>query len=176
MNEKNSALISIKTFTHNGTAELKSVLQVLSKTFSVEAVSSVYKVNRRSESLQGLRDIKKEEHLEALAIVLKVKSDLGAREVLEALNDAEQTFQREQLKRTVSLNLLAFNSEVIMLPGLAVPHPEMHLRPEEIIPAVEVWPQYIHPVLNLSLSELSRKFAGDNWGEFFTQGQPLLDF
>ncbi len=176
MSSTNTVLISIKTFTHKGTEDLKTVLQVLSPTFRILAVSSVYKVNRRSESLMSLRDIKREEQLEGLSMVLKAETSSDARGALAKLTAAEQAIQRERLKRTVSLNLLTFNSEVIMLPGLAIPHPEMHLRPEELVPAVELWADYVHPVLNDSLANLSRKFVSEKWGEFFTQGQPLLDF
>lgn len=159
-----------------GTEHLKKVLTNLSTKFEIVGVSSVYKVDRRAESFAGLRDIKKAERLEALTMVLRAKTSLGAHETLAALVETERALQHELLKRTVSLNLMIYNSEIIMLPELAVPHPEMHLRPEEIVPAVELWPEYVHPVLNQTLAELSQQFSHERWGEFFTQGQPLLDF
>lgn len=171
-----SVLISLKTFSGKGTATLKQVLQQLSSEFKVEGVSSVYKVNRLAESLTGLRDSKQEEHLDGLAMVVRISTNKSPRKTFDELTKIEANLQREVLKRSISLNLMIYGNEILMLPGLAVPHPEMHLRPEELVLAVEVWPDYIHPVLRQPLHELSRCFVNTDWGEFFTQGQPLLDF
>jgi 2-amino-4-hydroxy-6-hydroxymethyldihydropteridine diphosphokinase len=169
-------LISLKTFSSKGTGSMRKTLSELSEAFNIEKVSSVYKVDRPAESLVGLRDIRKEERLDGYAMVLRANTKLSPKAVLEKLLNIETQLQQEVLKRTVSLNLLIFENEIIMLPGLSVPHPEMHLRPEEIVPAVEVWGEFVHPVLKETLSDLSRRFVTQEWGEFFEQGTPLLDF
>ena len=174
MARENSVLISLKTFSGQGTSAIRETLTRLSEDFSIGAISSVYKVNRVAESLEGLRDIRKEERMEGLALVLRATTRLEPTRALEKMLAVESSMQKEVLKRTVSMNLLTYANEIVMLPGLVLPHPEMHLRPEEIVPAVEVWPDYVHPVLKETLLKLSRRFASEEWGEFLTQGSRLL--
>lgn len=170
------ALISLKAFSNKGLHTLREALAQLKRQFTITAISSVYRVHRAAESLAGLRDIKKEETLEGLSCVVKIETHFKAAEVLNLLSRIENDLQKEVLRKTVSLNLMVYENEIAMLPGLALPHPELHLRPEEVIPAVEVWPEYHHPVLKKTLLELSRRFTGAEWGEFFTQSDALLDF
>jgi hypothetical protein len=176
MIKKNVVMVAVKIFSNKGSAEFKSVLKNLAQTFSISRISSVYKVNRQAQSLAGIRDIRREERIDGLTIVFKAEVLFSPQEALDELSSVEKLLQKEVLKRTISLNLLVYNHNVVMLPGLAVPHPEMHLRPEEIVPAVEIWPDYIHPVLNQPLSQLAQRFENEKWGEFFMQGQALLDF
>lgn len=175
MENKNRILISVKVFSHRGTTLLREALKNIRQQISIESVSSVYHVDRAAESWAGLRDIQKEERLEGLVLVVNGSTPMLAKEVLSYLENIEVEMQREVLRRSISLNLLAYNSDLINLPGLTVPHPEMHLRPEDVVPAVEVWPEYKHPVLKRSLQELSNDFKHTKWGEFYTQGAPLLD-
>jgi 7,8-dihydro-6-hydroxymethylpterin-pyrophosphokinase len=170
------ALVSVKAFSNKGLHILRDALVQIRRQFTVSALSSVYRVNRPAESLAGLRDIKKEEVLEGLACVIKIETHMSSMEVLTWLTRIENELQKEVLRKTVSLNLMTYESEIVMLPSLALPHPELHLRPEEVIPAVEVWPDYEHPVLKKTLLELSRRFTNVKWGEFFTQSDALLDF
>lgn len=176
MPDTKSILISLKTFSGKGTDVMRGALQRLQKEFQVSQVSSVYKVDRPAESLAGIRNIRKEEHLDGLAVVVMAKTVKSPQDTLEVLNEIERDLQKEALRRTISFNLLVYGNEIVMLPGLSLPHPEMHLRPEEIVLAVEVWGDYVHPVLKESLAKLSRRFANETWGEFYTQGRPLLDF
>jgi 2-amino-4-hydroxy-6-hydroxymethyldihydropteridine diphosphokinase len=175
MENKNRVLISVKVFSHRGTSQLREALKNIQRNIFIESVSSVYQVDRAAESWAGLRDIQKEERLEGLVLVVMGSTAQSAEETLRKLENIEMEMQREVLRRTISLNLLVFNTELINLPGLTVPHPEMHLRPEDVVPAVEVWPEYKHPVLKKSLQELSNEFKHTKWGEFYTQGAPLLD-
>lgn len=56
--------------------------------------------------------------------------------------------------RTIDLDLLMFGDEVIDLPDLQVPHPEMPRRAFVLVPLVEVDPHAVHPGLGLTMSEL----------------------
>jgi len=154
---------------------MRFALNEIAAKFHIDKVSSVYKVSRKAESLGGLRDIKKEESLDGLSLVVKIAADTSAQSTLNRLSDIERKLQKEVLSKSVSLNLLDYDQQVVMLPTLSLPHPEFHLRPEEVVSAVELWPDYIHPVLNQTLLELSRKFVDQSWGEFFTQGSKLLE-
>ncbi|MEQ1664220.1 MAG: hypothetical protein ABL927_02465 [Bdellovibrionales bacterium] len=174
MKNKTFALISVKVFSTSGLEQMKQVVKEIVSKFEINRISSVYSVSRTAESLQGLRDIKKEETLQGLSAVLRVQTQEIPKIVLSVIGNIELKLQKEILNKSVSCNLLVYGNEVSMLPELSLPHPEFHLRPEEVIPAAEIWPEYVHPVLNLNLSELSRQFQNQEWGEFFTQGSQLL--
>ena len=175
-NNESEVLVSIKSFSGKGTGVMRDTLRHLSKDIKIEKVSGIYRVDRPAESFVGIRDIRRDERLDGLAMVIKGTTTLSPAETLTTLEEIEIKMQKEVLKRTLSLNLLVYGQEIIILPSLSVPHPEMHLRPEEIIPAVEVWGEFNHPVLNKTLLELSRKYVDVSWGEYLTQGSSLLAF
>jgi len=171
-----AVLISIKTFSSQRTNLIQEALRKVAQCTKIEQASCVYRVERIAESWTGLRDLKKEERLEGLAIVIKARTKLGPEELLGKLERVQADLQREVLQRSLSINLMCYESEIIMLPSLSLPHPEMHLRPEEVVPAVEIWPDFFHPVLKKTMVQLSQNFKNDKWGEFYAQGKPLLDF
>lgn len=175
MNTPGVALISVKTFSDQNLSMMRSVVRAIDSTDKITKASSIYRVDRAAESLIALRDIQKDERLECYAIVLRIETALQAKDLLEKLQSIEKVHQKEYLRRSVSINLLMLSDEVVMLPELSVPHPEMHLRPEEIVLATEIAGSVRHPVLNENLAELAQKFSKAAWGEFFAQGQTVLD-
>ncbi len=56
--------------------------------------------------------------------------------------------------RTIDLDLLLFNKEVINTPSLTVPHPRLHERRFVLAPMVELAPMLIHPKTNKTISEM----------------------
>lgn len=169
----NEVFVALKTFSNEGLEPMRRVIQSLATQFKILRISSVYQIDRVAESLSGLRDVRKEERLQGLAVVFKAATDLSAPEVLDALHGAERLNQKEFLKRTVSLNLLLYNNTITMLPGLAIPHPEMHLRPEEIVLINEIQSDIVHPVLGERLATLAERFVQQKWGDFFAQGSAI---
>jgi len=168
--------VAVKTYTNEGLEPMRRAMRVLSVHFQIERVSSIYNVHRPAQTLTGLRDLRKEEFMNGLALVFKARTPLRASDVMGVLRSTESDGKRESLHRGVSLNLLIYGSEVTMSPDLAVPHPEMHLRPEEIVLINEIQGDIVHPVIGEPLTELARRFADVNWGDFFAQGSAALDF
>ena len=62
----------------------------------------------------------------------ELKTDLSARDLLDALLEVERSLGRVRRERhgprTIDLDLLLYGNEVFQEPGLTVPHPAMHLR------------------------------------------------
>ena len=56
--------------------------------------------------------------------------------------------------RTIDIDILFYNNEVINKKNLIVPHPRIQERSFILTPLLDIIPDYIHPVLNKSIWEL----------------------
>lgn len=56
--------------------------------------------------------------------------------------------------RTIDIDILFFNNDIISSEALTVPHPRLHLRKFVLIPLNDIAPHYLHPVLNKSIFNL----------------------
>ena len=88
--------------------------------------------------------------------------------ILETLLDAPTLMKRllvteEQMgrirterygARTIDIDMLFFNEEIIRLPELTIPHPEVANRRFALVPMDEIAPGYVHPVLRKTIHEL----------------------
>ena len=94
--------------------------------------------------------------------VLRGRTTLNPYELLEHLLNTEQQIGRvrpapECSPRVIDLDLLLYGDEVIAPQkegDLELPHPRMHQRAFVLVPACDVAPEWIHPVLKQTLSEL----------------------
>ena len=81
--------------------------------------------------------------------VAEIATTLGARALLEALLAAERRFGRRRefpgAPRTLDLDLLLYGDQVIVEPGLVVPHPRMHERAFVLAPLAEIAPDIAIP-------------------------------
>lgn len=75
--------------------------------------------------------------LEALDTALSIERSLGRK----------RTEQQGYASRTVDVDLLLYGEEVIDLPRLILPHPQMHRRRFVLEPLAELAPDLIHPLL-----------------------------
>ena len=89
---------------------------------------------------------------------LELRTPMGARELLDTLLAIELSLGRvREVKygpRIIDIDIIFFNHDVIELPGLSVPHPQMHLRRVALEALAEIAPAYIHPIFNKSVSQL----------------------
>jgi 2-amino-4-hydroxy-6-hydroxymethyldihydropteridine diphosphokinase len=101
-------------------------------------------------------------------------TELDPRGLLDLLQWVER--QTNLTTRCVDIDLLFYGEISVMTPRLTLPHPELHRRPQVLIPAAEVAPDYHHPVLEKSLAELTHRFEKTPWGRYYSSGKTLLDF
>lgn len=89
---------------------------------------------------------------------LLVETVLPPTELLHRLLEAERLMGRERGEkngpRTIDMDILLYDSRVIAVPGLEIPHPRMHLRRFVLTPLAEISPRKRHPVLGLTIAEL----------------------
>jgi 2-amino-4-hydroxy-6-hydroxymethyldihydropteridine diphosphokinase len=97
---------------------------------------------------------------------VEVETDLNAESLMRKLLSIERTMGRKRVRgrkptsrakyrpRIIDLDLLLFNKEIINTRELKVPHPLLHERRFVLAPLSELAPAFIHPQLNVSVSEL----------------------
>lgn len=77
-----------------------------------------------------------------LNIVVKIETTLAAQPLLEVCQEIEQELKRVRIirwgPRTIDLDILLFNDEVIETDTLSVPHPRMHERAFVLVPLMEL--------------------------------------
>ncbi len=56
--------------------------------------------------------------------------------------------------RVIDIDIIFFNQEVITLPHLKIPHPQMQNRRFVLAPLQEILPGWVHPILQLTVSQL----------------------
>lgn len=92
------------------------------------------------------------------AIVLD--TSLNARDLLTEILYIEHLMGRDRNEkygpRTIDIDIIFFNHQVIRQDGLIVPHPEMTNRRFVLEPLNEIIPAYIHPVYYKTITELLR--------------------
>ena len=90
--------------------------------------------------------------------VLLVKTELIPEAILVAIQAIEKDFGRERKvtwgPRTLDLDILFVDQQIIQTAILQVPHPYIQNRKFILIPMHEIAADYKHPVLNKSIAEL----------------------
>jgi 2-amino-4-hydroxy-6-hydroxymethyldihydropteridine diphosphokinase len=56
--------------------------------------------------------------------------------------------------RVIDIDILFFNTDIVNLPQLVIPHPEIWRRRFALAPMVEIAAQYVHPVLHKNIHQL----------------------
>ena len=109
-----------------------------------------------------------EPHEPFLNQAVAVETALSATALLDATQRIERALGRSDHRseydpatgdrlyrsRTLDIDLLFYDSAVIDTPRLTVPHPRLSERRFALEPAAEIWPEYLHPTLKISLKEL----------------------
>ncbi len=89
---------------------------------------------------------------------LLVETELSPSELWERMSQAEAEAGRERREhwdaRTLDLDLLLYDDDVLNDARLVVPHPRLALRRFVLEPAAEIAPEMVHPRLGRTLGEL----------------------
>ncbi len=90
--------------------------------------------------------------------VMQIDTLLSPEELLAELKTIETVLGRERTikwgPRTIDLDILFFDSFVVDQEDLVIPHSELHNRMFVLVPLNEIAPEFVHPVLNVSVSGL----------------------
>ena len=90
--------------------------------------------------------------------VLLIETEFSAQEVLHRILKAELEMGRMRNEkfgpRTIDIDILFFNDDVIHEEGLSIPHPQLHLRKFALEPLNEIAPDLKHPVSGKTVQEM----------------------
>lgn len=94
-----------------------------------------------------------------------LQTSLSAHELLVIMLGIEQEMGRDRsrgMDRTVDLDILYYDDDIISDGDLEVPHPQMNRRLFVLAPLAEVAPDHLHPLLQQSSLQLKRSCLGDD--------------
>jgi 2-amino-4-hydroxy-6-hydroxymethyldihydropteridine diphosphokinase len=98
-----------------------------------------------------------------LNMVVEVKTAWPAQTILDKILSIEQVMGRKREEkwgsRTIDIDILYFNSDIIDIPGLHVPHPQLQNRGFTLAPLVELAPQFVHPILKKTNLQLKKELT-----------------
>lgn len=92
--------------------------------------------------------------------VVELKTSLTAQELLAECQRIEVQLGRKPSQekgyedRTIDIDILFYNKEIINEENLIIPHKYLHLRAFILVPMLELNPDFVHPVLHKSISDL----------------------
>ena len=93
-----------------------------------------------------------------LNMVIELETAHAPEELLNEIHHIENRLGRQRDvkwgQRTLDIDILLYNHEIIDIPGLTVPHPYLHQRLFTLKPLAEIAADYIHPKLHKSISDL----------------------
>lgn len=94
---------------------------------------------------------------------LSLDTLLSPEELLDLLHEIEQAAHRERLihwgPRTLDLDILLYDNEVLETEDLIIPHVEMHKRDFVLKPLAEIAPNKRHPILGKTIGELAAQLS-----------------
>lgn len=92
--------------------------------------------------------------------VFLLETEWNPRQLLERVGRIEQELGRQRAgkwgPRTIDLDILLYDDQIIREPDLAIPHPELENRRFVLEPLAEIAPDLVHPVLKKTVTEMKQ--------------------
>lgn len=134
----------------NQSLNLKEAISlIINESIEIKEISSTYKTAAWGNVDQD----------DFLNVVIKVVTKLNPFELLEKLLNIENRLGRTRgtvhwQPRSIDIDILYFNDEIITTQELKIPHPYIAQRRFTLVPLNDIAANYIHPILKLSNSKL----------------------
>ncbi len=92
--------------------------------------------------------------------VVEIKTQYSPQELLVACQRVECQLGRTPIEkgqyqdRTIDIDILFYNKEIINEGNLTIPHKYVHLRAFTLVPMMELNSDFVHPVLHKTIEEM----------------------
>lgn len=92
--------------------------------------------------------------------VVEIKTSLSPQDLLAECQRIEKQLGRKRdgnqgySDRTIDIDILFYNKDIINDENLTIPHKFVHLRAFTLVPLLELIPNFEHPLLHKTISEL----------------------
>jgi len=153
-------ILSIGTNIGDRERNIENAVKALGKIGKVGAVSPIYTSEPWGfESENGFYNI---------ALILE--SDLSPLDLLRETQRIEKELGRtaktttEYADRVIDIDIIDYDNQIIKISQqstvnslLTLPHPLMHLRNFVLYPLADIAPEWVHPILKLTVQELKEK-------------------
>lgn len=100
--------------------------------------------------------------------VVKIETSLDPERLLQKLQETEKAFGRVRKEkwgpRTLDLDILLYEQQIIATDKLTIPHPLMAERAFVLEPLAEIDPEAYHPVLEKTAAELLQELMDKSVG------------
>lgn len=128
---------------------LRDAIGALKPHATIQALSSIYEsVPHEVEGDQPLY----------LNMVARVSTELAPIELLQELKAIEKNMGRAPdthlESRPIDIDILLYGDQVIEIPGLAIPHRDMHKRHFVLVPLEEIASFHFHPAMQKPIIDL----------------------
>lgn len=161
MSQSSTALFGIEAGLLKGLDTLRWTLESLQRFAEITAVSTVVQSN-----IDTARP--------SLRVVVKTSLIISPDQVIKELVEIENEYDEKiKVMEPMRCFLLAYDQLVTLTPILTLPHPQMIANPSWLYCSFEVWRNYRHPVLELTLERLLSQSKVTNV-EFFSQGKSVI--
>lgn len=135
-------------------ANLQAALRLLSQASRLRAISSVWET----------RPVGYLDQANFLNMAVIIDSELAAlalkAQVLQGIERALKRVRQANKNgpRTIDLDLVLFNRQILRLGQQRIPDPDILVRPFLAIPLAEIAPDYRHPETGQTLAEIAARF------------------